>query len=410
MLGISAYAALVRRIVDELRPHILLVHPPYDHLNAAICEAIRASGTRIVGLGFDDALFADSWSDAALDDLRDRFDLWATTSQAGRTVEHGARPIPWALSPETVARYDAAAPAHEALLVGRKTPERHAVVAALTDAGVETGVYGAGWPAGSVSRARMLGLIRNAGVVITPNDGVDMIKARMLETALCGARQLIEYSAELSTYFPDELPPTWRTPGECVEWVTSGRAIDVWREVPRWTERWPQLLDGLTLADLDAPQTLQSDSLETLYAALAHTYEQRGLLDAAGAFFEVWAETSDAALSGVARCAHAQERWTEAITAADAALAVVAAPDAVRNLAAWVPSHGQGCGLGRTGALDPGIELDAIRLHARVMAGAVGEATAIAAGLDPSRRSRVSQVLQPDELAEREPFWRALRS
>ena len=59
LLGPAGFADAAVTIASELRPDAMLVHPPYDHLPPASCSAIRALGTRLIALSFDDALFAD---------------------------------------------------------------------------------------------------------------------------------------------------------------------------------------------------------------------------------------------------------------------------------------------------------------------------------------------------------------
>ena len=411
LLGPAAYAKAAVRAVQELRPHVLLVHPPYDHLPVAECAEIRAAGTRIVGLGFDDPLFAAGWDDAAFADFHARFDRWATTSLEGPTVAAGARPVRWALSPEAVVADDPDAPSHEVVMVGRRLPPRDRVVAALEAAGLEVGAYGAGWPRGPVTRARMLGLMRRASVVVTPNDGTAMIKARLLEAAFVGARQIVEYSPDLAAHFPDPAhrPQTWSTPEQCVTAAQSKpRAIPAEAlSTLRWTARWPELLDGLTFED--QPERTGSPALATLLAAIAHVAEPQGRLAAAEAAYGCWAEHDSAragALAGLTRCAHADGRYGEAAEHAAQALAQARVAPATASLSAWVPSHGQGAGLGRSGGLDPTVELEALRLHSLLQLGRGEEATALARALPSPRRAVVASLLAPEP--GNEAFWAAM--
>lgn len=63
MFGTFTYASMVVKIVNELRPHVLLVNPPYDHLHAEACRKIRKFGTRIIGLAFDVPSFQGIWGE-----------------------------------------------------------------------------------------------------------------------------------------------------------------------------------------------------------------------------------------------------------------------------------------------------------------------------------------------------------
>ena len=55
-LGVAGLQRLVVSTCEQLRPHVLLVHPPYDHLGVSCTDAIRRLGTRVVGFGFDDPI------------------------------------------------------------------------------------------------------------------------------------------------------------------------------------------------------------------------------------------------------------------------------------------------------------------------------------------------------------------
>ena len=397
-LGPEAYPETVLQIVRELRPHVLLVHPPYDHLPPLICRQIRALGTRIVALAFDDPLFAAQWGEDTYADFRERFDRWASTLLSGPSIEAGALPLRWAMSREAVAADAPSATSHEVLLVGRRNDSRAAVIQAVTEAGYEVGVYGAGWPNGSIDRAQMLGLLRRASVVITPNDGTGMIKARLLETALVGAAQVVEHSPDLPAYFPETLPPVWQSPAECVAAIPHARPIAI-SDVD-WGHRWEELLSGLHLAE-DLPISVsQSGTLRRLLLTLAHQLEQRGKWAAAAAFF---AEAHNE--RGLARIAHAEERWEAALRHALHALEQVPAWPAVHCLHAFVPAHGQGTGLGRTGALDPSLELEAIALNARLRLGQLEACEQYLTQLPQRRRRALATILQPDHKPEHARIW-----
>ena len=405
LLGSHAYAELVLDVVAELRPHVLLCHPPYDHLPPGICTRIREQGARLVAMTFDDALFVDSWGAIEHEDLLDRFDLWCTTDLRGPGVQAGAVPLRWALSTASLPTPDPAAPCHDVLLTGRRRPERARLVAELASRGIEVATYGAGWPNGSVTASMHAGLLRRAGVVITPNDSVDMIKVRLLEAGLAGAAQVVEWATDLDAYFPGgNAPPSWRTAEECAALIRSG-AEPADFSAHTWIARWPEVTARLTLAALpEGPRS--SRTLDRLCCAVGHGFEQRGHVARARPCFE--AAEGPVALAGQARCALARSDWATALERADAAIDLLEVAPATAYLQAFVPSHGQGTGMGLVGGIDPRIELEAIGLVALLETGRVDEATRRARRATSKARTAIAQVMCPDEQPERAAFWEAL--
>ncbi len=401
LLGPSAYAATVIWIVDQLRPHVLLVQPPYDYLHAAACRRIRQRGTRIVALGLDDPLYADSWDASALTDLRERFDLWATAALDGPTVEAGARPIRWTMAPEAVQMDDPAAPEFHAVMFGRCTEERESTARAVAEAGIEIACFGPGWAAGPITRPSMLGLMRRAKAVITPDDGINSTPLRLVEAALLGARQIVERGGGHRRYLPAKDPPaTYGTPEECARRLARDEPLPAWTDVPTWEQQWPALLAGLELAE--QPERERSPVLEQLYATLAHLYQGRGEMLAAVANLEAWASAAPedpGPKIGLARCAHAGHKWQDAVrltTEAERALWPYVAK-AVVDLRAFVPDPArQGMGLGESGALDPRLDMVALRLHALLMDGKLDQALDEVKAMSPARRRAVKAACYPD--------------
>lgn len=414
LLGPGAYADLVVDVVTELRPHVLVVHPPVDFLSGSACAAIRATGTRLVGLGFDDALYASAWSDregAGFRDLAARFDVWATTAMAGPTVDAGALPVRWALSPECVADNDPGAPAHDVVLVGRWTAERAALIAALDDAGIAVAAYGQGWPSGPVSRARMLGLWRKARCVLTPSDGRDMLKGRFLEAAFVGASQLIEACSDLPFYFREQGTAVgFRGAAECVARARGAPTPPPELGAYRWTRRWPELMTHVPASPLDAGPG-SSRTLARLFTTLGHAAEARGSLALAAACFAAWSgERPDdpAARLACARVAFTQERHANVLAALALLASDVGSPAAVDGLDAFAPAHGQGTGLGLSGALDPWLESTALQLASHLALGQPSAALELARRQPTHRLAALRELLARDDTPEHAALWSAL--
>ncbi len=399
-LGPSAYTAAVVRIADELRPHVLLVHPPYDHLHAEACRRIRACGTRIIGLAYDDPLYYETWGEAELRDLRQRFDLWATTAAEGPTVEAGARPVLWVMAPESVAVDDPSAPEVQVVMIGRCTDLRQATARAVADAGIQIACFGSGWATGPVTRPSRLGLMRRAKAVITPSDGASSAPLHMIEAALIGARQIVEDSPGLERYLPgDGAPATYGTPEECARRLAGDEPLPAWTGVPTWEEQWPELIADLALAD--QPERTRSPALEQLYASLAHIDEQGGRMLAAVAALKAWGQAAPddpGPKLGLARCAHAGRDWERVVrltTEAEQALESRVAR-AVVDLRRFVADQGRGRGLGLSGALDPGLDMAALRLHALIRDERSHEALEEVEAMSAARRRAVLAAFYPD--------------
>lgn len=400
LLGPSGYADLVTQIVEQLRPHILLVHPPYDYLSAKVCREIRTLNTRIIGWGFDDPLFERTWNRVAWADMAERFDLWVTTTVNGPTVEAWAQPVLWVMAAESVEIDDPAAPTHEAVLIGRHTKQREATARAVAAKGIQIACYGFGWANGPVTRPSMLGLMRRAKAVITPCDGVNAAKVRMIEAALVGAHQIVEYSPDLDRYlFGEEMPAIYRTAEGCAERLSSNEPLPDWTHLPGWDVVWPKLISDLTLAE--QPKRSRSVTLNQLYASLAHIYEQQGHLLAATMYLDAWA-TADPDNWGpkfaLARCAHTMKRWEKVVKLTEEIANPLKqhVPAAAKHLRAFIPASGLGKGLGESGAVDSGLELNAIRLHSLVMNGQFNLAMEEVAAMSSSQRAAVRATMFPD--------------
>ncbi len=391
---------MVIQIVKQLRPHVLLVLPPYDHLNLETCKTIRSLGTRIIGLSIDDPKFENLWDETAWTDLRGRFDLWATTAVDGPTIRAGAKPVLWVMAAESVKIIDPTAPGYDAVLLGAYSLEREATAHAVASTGINIACFGRGWAAGTVTRPSMLGLMSKAKVVITPSDGVNATKIPMIEAALLGARQIIEYSDGLERYFSGNNPPaTYGTPQECAERLSSGAPLPEWTDIPGWNTEWPKLLADIPLSE--QPERASSPALEQLYASLAHMYEQRGHLLAAIAYLDAWkriARDGWGATFALARCGYRMGSWAKAAKLAKETEDCLheKIPAAASNIRFFAPQNYQGKGLGYSGAFDFTLEMTAIRLYSLLMDNKLEEALEEVHGMSSVRRSAVRAAMLLD--------------
>lgn len=400
LLGPSGYLSFVLQVVEQLRPHALLVNPPYDYLTADACHRIRGLGTRIIGLGLDDPLFEKVWGEAAWADLRDRLDVWATTALDGPTVAAGARSVLWTPCRESAVIDDPGAPGHQVVLLGRHTPERESLARRLAAAGLEMACYGSGWASGPVTRRSRLGLIRRAGVVITPCEGSSRLPDVMIDAALVGARQIIEEHDGLARYLPEaNRPATYGSEDECVTRLTSGEPLPVWDDPPDWSTAWSELCGGLAFAE--QPERTRSPALEQMYSSLAHVYEARGWLVAALACLDAWQHSAPddwGPTFARARCVHAMRGWAEAARLAGEASAALEghAPAAVTDVEAFMRARGPARGAGLSAALDPRVDMDALRMHALARNEHVDIAMDEVRAMSPAHRAAVHAAMLPD--------------
>ena len=401
MFGASTYTSMVVEIVDELRPHVLLVNPPYDHLNTTACQRIRNCGTRIIGLAFDDPCFQDAWGEREFSDLRERFDRWVTTAVNGPTVSAGATSVLWTMAPESVNIDDPSAPTYDVVMFGRYTKKRQEIARAVAENGFNIACFGSGWAAGPVTRPSRLGLMRRAQSVIVPSDGTDFTPVYMTEAALTGTQQIVELVPGLERYWLNVDPPaTYVTTDECVHWLTVQKEQRMpWTEVPTWEQLWPDLLIDLPLAD--QPERIQSPTLAFLFASLTHFYRERGQLRAAVACLDNWADAAPGDPGPniqMAFYASAARRWEDTVqltVEAEQMLKPYVSP-AVVNLKSFFPDpHTIGPSL-MTSSLDPSLEIVALRLHALLKMDRVDDALEEVRKMSCERRRAVLNTIHTE--------------
>ena len=111
------------------RPDVLVTHPPYDYLDIAVAERLRASGTRIVGYAFDDEIFAGNYGAETRAALGRIYDRYVTT-----------REVPWATAPlpPLAEGSEGSEPKYDVALVGRAYARRVELVDALRAAGLDS--------------------------------------------------------------------------------------------------------------------------------------------------------------------------------------------------------------------------------------------------------------------------------
>ncbi len=400
LLGQSTYASVVVEIVRELRPHVLLVTPPYDYLHPDACRRISEYGTKIIGYGFDDPLFDPSWGETEFADLRSRFDLWVTTSMNGRTVAAGAIPVLWAIAPESVAVDDLFAPSFDVVLLGRFTEQRMEMAEAIENEGFNIGCFGHGWPSGAVTRVSRLGLMRRARFVVIPSDGSDYAPVCMMDAALLEVRQIVEVVPGMERYWSaDDSPATYANADECVAWLRRGDEVPKWTSIIGWERQWPDIVAQLSLAE--QPECTRSPALEALYASLSRFLEQCGQFPAAVACLKCWIEASPECpepYSRMAAFAFNLRRWSEVVSysaEAERLLQSLIAP-AVYNLTSRFPDvHHPDLILDST-ILDPVAGLVGLRFYALLKSGKVDDALEEIGKMTGKQRRAVSANIVPD--------------
>lgn len=469
-LGVHAYQALLLDLARTYRPDLIVVHPPYDFLGAPTCAALRATGARIVALGFDDPvaaplLQAPEGAPGLVDSLRERFDLYASTSPtwAAWLRAHGLRAsvwLRWALScPESPALGPQAAPASrpQLLLMGRPNERRLRLLRELADRHVRVDVWGHGWgddgepvPAGvrlhgPLAGAARAATLRSAPAVLCPAgwEGRDlrMVKARLLEVTMAGGLALAERCPDLEHYFSDDEVLPYSDVAEAARWahaLSTGATdgLSVARRAHRrslsehtWRQRFGELLAALdehaapTLEPrAEARPPLAAAELPASYAVamsgLGLELERAGRWGAGARVFEelLALDGSDgSAHFALARCRYALGEPATAATALERASAVVAdsvGADTARLPLQWPAAVGL-TGLGRGALLSPQAEVLAYRLAALVDSGAVQQALDLLTEhpllRDGDAVVAVASLLHPDaggELAR--PVWAEL--
>ncbi|MEE9382688.1 MAG: hypothetical protein V3V08_04665 [Nannocystaceae bacterium] len=408
LLGHAAYRAMLVQVVSQLRPHVLLVLPPYDYLDLDSCAQIRNLGTRIVGLVIDDTESAMATTASDADSMGAYFDLWLTSSAAGPCARSGAKPLRWVMAPEALEIDDPRAPTHEAVMVGRHTPRRQSLAQALADSGVDLACFGAGWQNGPLTRRSRIGLFRRATTVIVLMEDRNATPIQLLEAGLLGKKLLIEDPDALARYFPEgePRPPGFRDVQECVALFARGGS-EVWRGVPTWKTLWPELVASLDLGTV--PDRQQSAALDQLLASLAHLSELRGNLPGSVACFEAWMRgcPGDAGpRCGLARLAHRVGNWELTLARVREAQQRCCerrpTPVARVSLSRAAPSFG--AGLGETGAVDPMLELHVLAIHALCALDRWEEAQAEVQTVPEIQRAAVrdAMLLRTDEGGVRE--------
>jgi hypothetical protein len=262
----------------------------------------------------------------------------------------------------------------------------------------------------------MIEMYAHAAVVLTTADWEDvevpMVKHRLLDTAMLGAFQIAQDSADLRAYFPAEEVPSYRDAGELCAQVAraledpagrrrAARAARARALVEHtWTRRWPELIAGLALDDRRAES--RSVLFDHLLLALGTRAEGDGRAGAAAALFaELVARDPDepAAAAGLGRCL----RDLGSPEAALPHLRRAAASPALRPLCAatlevGIPPAGVGTGLGRLARFPPAAEPLAYLIAILVELGRVAEARAELDAITDERLAHTLAVtLRSDE-------------
>lgn len=357
LMGTDAYRAFLIRCVDELRPHVVLVNPPRDFLDLSSCDQIREVGALLIAW-IDDLPPLDDQTQAAeiQEDLARRFDRCVSPLTNANVLGDGVVTVPWVVTTESVDVDDPNAPEHEAVIVAPYTPGRAALARVIADYGVAIACYGPGWSLGPVTRPSRLALYRRArGVIIVDGQGLELVEA-----ARVGARLIVERVPSLSPYLSAAVGlASFSTASECARLFTSG-SFPRWTNPPAWDAVWPMICEGLTFAD--QPERTSAPSLVQFYATLAHVYELSGNTLAAHATFEAWARLEPDAYGpsfGLAQSANKMRQFDKAASQAEQALARL--PPPVASARGRIDTES---GLGLSGALDPRVEMWAVRLWA----------------------------------------------
>lgn len=460
-LGVAAYRALVREAARCLRPQLVFVHPPYDHLDVATATALRRGGAQIVGFAFDEGLFWPARDRSGrlggwLDGLPARYDLYAVTDAelAARVAArhpglgHATR-FATSLEPfaerATLSAELADEVGRACVFVGRAYPKRARLAGALAEAGLPVRVYGAGWddPAtrallpdtiprhGLVPREVMNAIYEAAGVVVTTGDwedvAVPMVKYRLLEVAMARGFQIAQAAPDLRAYFPADEVPSFGGPDDLVAEARAALADPAGRarraaaanararEEHAWTRRLDELVAALPRPlrpDAHAPEPCPA--LVQGWAQLAHDAEWRGRPRAARELFRgalALTTATDQAVDALAGLARAHYQLGDPTSAADAAFEALACHDGPDDdaLFAQLGVAGLPSGLGPGAFLDPRPALWAIGLIARLDGAGPDAALAALDELDDDDvLVSAASLLAADDEAGHRAFWRAL--
>lgn len=447
-LGARGLGAWIEACVESFRPALVIVCPPYDHVGAATWDRCRALGAKVVGFAMDEPLFAAARArpaivgryEAAVRSY-DRYYVTAPDAAAALAARGlPARWLRWALSATTVDEASEASAAAAALpdvrghavIVGRAYARRVALAAALAEV-VPVALFGHGWPR-VVGRARVHGpltgpdmrtVLAAAGVLVTTGDWEDqaipMVKARLLEAAFAGAVQVAQRSPDLDAYFPEDEVARFdgwpriddlaaacaaRLADPIAARAAAGRAHARALREHTWSVRFAEMADDLGLpangaADRIAP--MRPAAWRAVIAAAAADAERRGAERLAAA---LWSEVGDA--MGEARVLAGFDPGRAVMRAGDALRD--AEPRATVGLYARVPTPAPA--LGHVGLLDPGPELEAIRIGAMLARDDVAAALAaiedLASTGDFDRLVATAALLEDDGEPAHAVVWRTL--
>ncbi len=462
VLGTRGLSAWILAVTEAFAPDLLMVCPPYDHALSRTWAACRARGVRVVGFAMDEPLFV---APRARPSVRDRyaaavasFDrLYVSAPDAAAELQRRGLParwLRWALSPaaldtRTLEPWRLGSPppsagdpalAEAAVLVGRPYARRVALLTALARTlGAPVHVFGEGWtrlpPAhtaglvvhGPLTGPAMYATLAAAGAVITTGDweasAIAMVKLRLLEAAMCGARQVAQRSPDLDAYFdPAELPRYADLselevrvrallddhPGARATALAAQRRAQVEHS---WRARFAELAAdlGLTVAD-SSPRPSPPSPPAAWVAGIcagASAAERRGAHRLAASLYHAAGD-----LMGLARVLMGHDPAVSAAYAEQALAERDHQPAATTGLYARVAPVDPA--LGHVGFLDPTPELEAIRLTALLAArdldGAFAALDALVARADPDRLVATAAVLVPDGVPAHGPLWHALFS
>ena len=458
-LGIEAYNAFLRSLIRYWRPHVFMVHPPYDYLIEGTVNAAKKVGTRLIAHGFDDPLFFNALESkeslgAWAHDIEGAFDLYASTSfECTQALEkYGMQRTcvqPFATNPSPFELGSVGVPPsslleHSAVIVGRAHDKRLALVEELLELGITVNVFGDGWagvgetPEGltihsPLEREAMNAVYKNSGVVITTGDwedvSVPMVKYRLLEVAMVGGFQIAQECPDLRTYFPAEMVPSYTDACDLAEKIKKylgapkrrhlmARAAQAHAEDQhRWSKHFPELIAKLD----EFKRPIRDDVIETSPAGyrsmlmfLGHLQEEGGSRRLA---HELFAEvvnrfpTDVAARHGKARCEDLLEKHEAASADLHAALEGLESSDPISARGVFM-NYRRGSrplGLGETGYLHPRAELSARMMLVLAQTGKSKEALSLIDSFDdPDLSVAVAAILKVPRLPVSPKIWLAL--
>lgn len=451
LLGPDGLAAWILAVAEHLRPDLVLLCPPYDHVSRATLKKLSELSAQSVAYCFDEPLFAMGPRRAAgLAAYGHRF---ATAPDRVATLPQPARWLRWAASPAAFEpRVELPERWREALtgalvLVGRPYQRRVELVSGLAERGVPVVVFGHGWGGspgletwpgagnpkvgGALTGPEMHAVLAGAGLVLTTGDwegqALPMVKYRLLEAALCGAPQVVQRSPDLESYFEiGSEVAAYETVEELAE-----EALALLRDTTRaaamarrararalrehtWSVRFGELLEAVGGAE-GAHAAKSSSLIPPAYLAglalIGHDAERRGAARLAEAAFSLWERLAPnpTASAGLARLGAGADDARRALAHLEGD------PRSTSGLYARLPTT-VGTGLGQVGFLDPSPELLAMRISALLDVGdagdtsALGEADGIIAQLreQPELLVATAAVLVPEGSGESASRWRAL--